>query len=142
MTECEFLQHFESKSLSPDEFDHRGHLWLGWLYIRDHDLGEASFKLNQGIRDFAESLGAKNKFHCTLTTTFACAIKSRFKENQSFEEFLNTNEDLQKDPMSLIETHYSPHILHSEEARKGLVTPDREPFPADYRDRLVFSENP
>ncbi len=139
MTEAEFLRDFEEKSLSPEEFNHRRHLWLGWLYIRDYNLGEASVKLNRGIQVYAESLGADDKFHCTLTTTFACAIKSRFKENQSFDEFLNANNDLENNPMALIETHYSPEVLRSKDARKTLVAPDREPFPRDYESQLVFS---
>ncbi len=129
MTEKEFLKRFEDLSLPPEEFNHRGHLWLGWLYIRNHELGKASHKLNTGIRAFAESLGASSKFHFTLTIAFACAIKSRFIENQSFEEFLAQNEDLQKNPMLLIETHYIPEVLHSQKAKVQLVPPDRKPFP-------------
>lgn len=136
MTEEEFLNQFENLSLSPDDFNHRGHLWLGWLYVRDYELGEASKKLTQGIRDFANSLGAANKFHFTLTTTFACAIKSRFKEGQSFEEFLLENEDLKTNPISLVETHYSQELLRSSEAREKLVPPNREPFPLEYKLQL------
>jgi hypothetical protein len=136
MKESEFLKQFEDLSLPASEFNHRGHLWLGWLYIRDHELGLASQKLSQGIKAFAESLGATGKFHYTLTATFACAIKSRFKQDQSFEDFLKQNEDLQSNPMSIIETHFSPQKLKTQEARTKMVYPDREPFPKEYEKQL------
>lgn len=136
MDEKDFLKQIKEKSLSPDAFNHRGHLWLGWLYIRDNEFGEASRKLNRGIKDFAESLGAGNKYHHTLTTTFACAIKSRFKKGQSFDAFLLENQDLENDPMSLIASHYSPERLHSSEAKQALAQPDRDPFPIEYETQL------
>lgn len=137
MKEQEFLTQFENLSLPADQFNHRGHLWLGWLYVRDLSLGEASNKLNQGIRAFAESLGAKGKFNLTLTTTFACAIKSRFKVGESFEAFLLANPDLVASPMKIIETHYSSEVLNSDEAKVRLITPDREPFPKEFQLELL-----
>lgn len=132
MEEKEFLRKFESFSLPEDQFNHIGHLWLGWLYVRDYPLGIASEKLNLGIRKFAESLGAKDKFNHTLTTTFACAIKSRFIIGESFEEFQARNQDLVKNAITIIATHYSLELLSSDEARRGLVVPDRQPFPDEY----------
>lgn len=136
MDEKEFLKKFEELSLPAEEFNHRGHLWLGWLYIRDYSLGEASQKLNLGIDQFARSLGAEDKFNLTLTTTFACAIKSRFQKNETFEEFLQSNKDLVENAMSLIHTHYSPELLFSAEAKKKMVEPDRDPFPKEYEEQL------
>lgn len=136
MTEKEFLEQFEKLNLPADKFNHRGHLWLGWLYIRDFHLGEASQKLNQGIKLFAQSLGAAGKFNMTLTTTFACAIKSRYVPGQSFDDFLKSNRDLEKNPMAIIETHYSPELLFTDEAKKNLIPPDREPFPPEFEEEL------
>ena len=136
MTEDEFLKKFEEFSLLPEDFNHRGHLWLGWLYVRDHSLRVAAEKLNTGIKMFAESLGATEKFHCTLTTTFACAIKSRFKNNQTFEEFLEENWGFEQNAMKIIETHYSPELLNTKEARERLVSPDREPLPEEYQKQI------
>ncbi len=136
MEEREFLRRFEDLSLPADEFNHRGHLWLGWLYIRDCDLKRASKKLDAGIRAFARSLGAEHKYHCTLTITFACAIKSRFKENETFEEFLKSNPDLETNAMRIIQTHYSRELLQTPVARTNLVAPDRIPFPEEYADQI------
>lgn len=134
----DFIRKFEDLSLPADEFNHRGHLWLAWLYIKSYSLGEASKKLNAGIQKYAESLGAKDKYHCTLTTTFACAIKSRFKQNEAFEEFLANNKDLSEDPISIIQVHYSPELLQTAEAKKELVPPDRKAFPQEYTEQLVL----
>ncbi|MBC87065.1 MAG: hypothetical protein CL677_07775 [Bdellovibrionaceae bacterium] len=136
MDETEFLEKLESMTLSPEMFDHKGHLWLGWLYIRDLELGDAANKLNSGIKKYAASLGATDKFHYTLTTTFACAIKYRYKNNETFEQFLESNDDLVKDAISVIQTHYSPELLFSPEAKVKLVKPDREPFPKEFETQL------
>jgi hypothetical protein len=113
-------------------------LWLGWLYIRDHGLKSASQKINTGIKSFALSLGAEKKYHCTLTTTFVCAIKSRFKKNQSFDEFLRLNSDLETNAIQIIQKHYSPELLQTLEARTQLVSPDRMPFPKEYEQQIVL----
>lgn len=136
MEEREFIRRFEDLSLTADEFNHRGHLWLGWLYIRDCSLRKASQRLNAGIKAFARSLGAEHKYNYTLTTTFTCAIKSRFKKDQTFEQFLNANEDLVTNAMQIIQTHYSPELLKSVEARSSLVAPDRKPFPKEYVEQI------
>ncbi len=136
MDEKEFLKKIEDLSLPADKFNHRGHLWLGWLYIRDNDLGVASQKLNTGIKKFAKSLGAHGKFHYTLTTTFACAIKSRFRNNETFDEFLNSNQDFVSEAMKIIGTHYSSELLGIDEAKRGLVRPDKKPFPVEYEKEI------
>lgn len=141
MNEKEYIKRFENLSLPADKFNHKGHLWLGWLYIRDHGLGVASEKLNSGIKKFAESLGAGMKFHYTLTTTFACAIKSRFKKDQTFEDFLEVNQDFVDDAMKLIGTHYSQELLATEEARVGLVAPDKEPFPKEFEIEIGLTKS-
>ena len=136
MDENEFVEKFENMSLPADKFNHKGHLWLAWLYIRNYNLAEASRRLNHGIKAFAESLGAKDKFHLTITTTLACAIKSRFKEAESFDEFLTSNDDLVHDALAIIQKHYSPELLFSEDAKTRLVKPDRLPFPQEYENEI------
>ncbi len=136
MKEREFIRRFEDLSLPADEFNHRGHIWLAWLYIRDCGLKKASQKLNDGIKSFARSLGAEQKYHCTLTTTFACAIKSRFKEDETFVKFLKSNRDLETNAMHIIQKHYSPELLQAANAKSTLVSPDRMPFPKEYAEQI------
>ena len=59
-TDDAFLDAFENCSLPESEFDHRGHLRLGWLYLERYSLEEASLAdkieaavsrvLDQGLR--------------------------------------------------------------------------------------------
>lgn len=136
MQETDFIKQFEACTLPKEIFDHRGHLWLGWLYIRDYSLKEASQRLCKHIDQFACSLGADTKFHKTLTVAFACLIKSRFKDKQSFEQFLTANPDLLTDAIKLIKKHYSSKRLESEQARINLIFPDLQDFPQEYKNEL------
>lgn len=140
MKEQDFIKQFEAHSLSPENFNHLGHIWIAWLYVRENDLGTATYKINKGIKSYAESLGANDKFHLTLTTAFTCAIKSRFQEGQTFEDFVESNQDLVNDAMNVISTHYSPEVLNTEQAKTTLIKPDREPFPEEYNRYLNFSK--
>lgn len=62
-----FLKQFESLTLEPCHFNHIGHLRLAWLYLQSNDVSQAAKLTSNGIKAYAESLGANNKFHLTIT---------------------------------------------------------------------------
>lgn len=136
MNEKDFLSQLEEKTLPIEYFNHKAHLWLGWIYIRDYELNDAIKRLSSNIKGFAKSLGRHQKFHKTLTVAFACLIKSRFRETETFEEFLKGNNDLLSNSMLLIKKHYSSELLESPRAQKKFVSPDQEPFPEEFERQL------
>ena len=130
LTDREFIAQFEAKALHPQYFNHRGHLRLGWLYLTAYPLDEAITKTCSGIRDYATHLGAKNKFHTTLTVAAVQIVHERMMGSTvtSFDEFLEHNRDLMDDLPQLIDQHYSRELLFSEMARERYIEPDLQPF--------------
>ena len=121
-----FLQQFESCVLDPATFDHKAHLRVAWLYLHSGDLLSACEKTCRGIRRFAESNGAHDKFHRTITEFLVRAMDARIGDNNDddFEQFLQRNPDLASDALGLIQRSYSRERLGSPKARAAWLAPD------------------
>ena len=130
LSDQEFLQKFENQTLDPEYFDHHGHLRLAWLYLSLFPLEQAIDKICAGIRDYAESLGATEKFNKTITIAIVKIMANRTSgtARNCFEQFLNENQPLLKDSLSVLLEYYSPEVLFSEHARIGEVKPDIKEF--------------
>ncbi len=130
LSDNQFIDAFEQKLLSPDEFNHQGHLRLAWLYLQQYSLEIAIEKLNSGIGEYASSLGAVQKFHCTLTTAITKIIHQRVQQcgGSSFELFIAKNQDLLTNMQTLILSYYSEPLLNSTAARVNFVAPDLKPL--------------
>lgn len=127
LSDAEFQQQFEDKTLDPDEFNHKGHLRIAWLYLSQQPLAQAVNSVCAGIKAYAESLGAKDKFHHTLTEATVRLISERMDSGKYryFYEFLKNNLDLITELKQLIANQYSEELLNSERARNEYVEPDR-----------------
>lgn len=121
-----FLKQLEDCSLPPSQFNHIGHIFAGWSYLNEYPLDIAIEKTANSIQQLALSLGAKEKFHKTLTDAAVYIISARRQGNsdQDFKEFLSANEDLVKDFPKVIQTHYSKDLLGSIEAKTNYMKPD------------------
>jgi len=130
LSDKEFLQQFEAKTLAPEHFDHRGHLRLAWLYLKQLPLKQAEQKICDGINRYATSLGASDKFHYTLTVAITRIMANRIDAGNTtnFDRFLELNPKLQTEMMALVDRHYSPELLHSEQAKREFISPDLQPL--------------
>ena len=130
MTDQEFLQAFASARLQPDQFDHKAHLKLAYLMLKDHPKKEAAYKVGSLIKDYTISWGATDKYHHTLSLA-AVYVVVHFMERKpglSFEETLQCFPRLLDEFQGLIGHHYSQELLKSEEAKKSFFLPDKIPF--------------
>ncbi|MDI3324007.1 hypothetical protein QKW35_06430 [Pontibacterium granulatum] len=125
-----FLSQFEACTLDPTHFDHLGHIRLGWLYATQNPLPEAIRKTCDGIQRYADSLGADDKFHYTLTEAFVRLIALRQANTQAsrFDQFLEQNTDIVDNALALIHRHYSEGLLKTDEAKTRSVAPDLLPL--------------
>jgi len=84
----------------------------------------------KGIKSYAESLGAKDKFHLTITASLVKIMARRINQQNvsSWNELLDKNEDLIQDALGVLYTYYSTNRLHSEQARTSLLAPDLMPI--------------
>ena len=129
-TDAEFLRRFEDKSLPPEAFDHRGHLRLAWLYLRDCDPEQAVAKTTAGIAAYAAHLGAADKFHHTLTEAVVRIMSARLARCRTadLETYLRANRDLVEDLRGVLLRRYRPQTLDSALARRQFLPPDLAGF--------------
>lgn len=125
-----FIARFESQTLNPAHFTHVGHLRLAWLYLSRNDLDRALALVSSGIKAYAESQGAFEKFHLTITDALVRIIDCRMRAMKAKDwlSFLKENQDLVEDAQSILLEHFSRDSLFSDQARTSLVAPDRKPL--------------
>ncbi len=130
LTDSQFIEQFENTSLNPAYFNHRGHLRLVWLYLNQYDLTQAIEKTADGINAYANSLGASDKYHHTVTEAVVKIANERIIEQQptDFDCFLTENHDIVTDLIGVLNSYYSPERLQSKEARTTFVEPDIRPL--------------
>ena len=127
-----FLNEFESLQLDPIEFNHIGHLRLAYLYVERDGVETAVQQVSKGIRAFAENLGAKNKYHQTITEALVRLIAIRWQQSPTpdWQTFLTMNTDLVDNAYGVLLRYYTPERLKSNEARQQFLTPDRQSWEA------------
>ena len=129
MTDREFLEAFEGGTLPKDDFTHGAHVRLAWICLRRDGFEEGSQRVCAGIRAFAALHGATGLYHETVTRAWLALIAAAdAAEAASFDAFLAANPQLRG--RGVLERHYDPRTLASDEARARFVPPDREPLPA------------
>jgi len=126
MSDSEFVSAFESCVFPPDEFHHREHVRLAWIYLDRNPLLDALTRFAESLRRFATNAGAAAKYHETITFAFLFLIHERMQRGAAatFDEFAAANADLVTWKPSVLERYYSPETLGSELARRTFVMPD------------------
>jgi len=69
MNDSQFLKAFEDCTLSA--FPHRSPIHMAWLYLRAHGWDAGLRHIRDGIRRFAASRGATDKYHESITVFWA-----------------------------------------------------------------------
>ncbi len=123
MHDHEFVEAFENCTLPSDQFPHRAHVRLAWLYLRDGSLLDALVRFVEGLKRYAGSLGASAKYHETVTWAYMFLIHERMarEEHASFDAFASANTDLFN---GVLEKYYSKETLSSDLARRSFLMPD------------------
>ena len=126
MTDRQLVDSFESLTYPADDFHHREHVRLGWIYLRDHPLLEALARFAESLKRFATHHGAAGKYHETITFAFLFLIHERMQRMPAvvFDDFAEANADLFEWQPSILERYYRAETLASELARRTFVWPD------------------
>ena len=122
MTDEEFLQAFEDCTL--EEFHHKDHIRMAWIYLRKFGYAEGSAKVKEGIKNFAAAKGATTLYHETITQFWIRLVQHVIDKHPTevFEEFFASFPPLQ-DPKSIYR-HYTKEFLMSDESRTEWHDPD------------------
>ena len=138
MTDDQFTLAFETCELPGEEFHHRGHLRLAWIYLRRYGTPEAGARIAESIRRFAAHHGKADRYHQTMTQawlTLMEAASAGVAEWASFEDVVAAFPDLLD--KSVLRRYYSGLVLESEAARSSFVQPDLAALPLPGSPRLL-----
>ena len=132
MNDDEFLAAFEGCTL--EEFHHRDHIKVAYLYLRRHSLEDAITKVRTGLQALAVAWGApvddlERGYHETMTQAWVRLVHLTLKDCEATE---NADAFCDQQPKLLQKTHlqlfYSRERLTTREAKREFVEPDLAPF--------------
>ena len=130
MNDLEFMARFEDGTLPSENFRHRDHVRMAWLYLTRYPLLEALANFSCALRRFATAHGKPNLYHQTITWSYLFLINERRERlggSPDWQEFAAANTDLfQWNDGGVLAQYYRPETLQSEFARKVFVLPDRQ----------------
>jgi hypothetical protein len=119
MTDLEFITAFETCELPKEDFHHRDHLRLAWIYLRRYGREQAGVKIAESIRRYAAHLNASQKYHETITMAWLELVhfaQQALPDAASFDDLPQYfPELLQKNALA---EYYSSGVLESETARR------------------------
>lgn len=124
----DLLKSFEEATLPAEEFHHREHVRVAWLYLRRYDILAALERFSFGLKRFAAAHGRKNLYHETVTWAYVFLINERIQSGgskQGWEEFVVGNADLLDRKTNILTRYYDERTLGSDVARKAFVMPDK-----------------
>jgi hypothetical protein len=122
--DARFLERLEAGTLPPAEFDHRGHLRAGFLYLRREDFPGACVAMKRAIQSFAARLGKTTLYHETLTVAYLALIAERLAEEPlelGFSAFIARYPELTS--RDYFERYYPRGSLDRPEAKATFVLP-------------------
>jgi hypothetical protein len=132
MNDNEFLAAFERCTL--DEFRHRDHVKIAYLYLRQHPLNESISRVCNGLKALAAAWGApvndlERGYHETMTQAWVRLVSATISRHgiaQSADAFCEQQPWLMQ--KSLLERHYSRERLFTWKAKQEFVEPDLAPL--------------
>lgn len=131
MTDADFLAAVEAATWPGKAFNHRAHVRLAWLCLREWGFEAGLERVKGLIQRYAAALGATGKYHETLTRAWAELVQVGLDAAPgaaSFDAFLEARPELTD--AKLLERHYRKETLDSAQARAGWVAPDVAPLPS------------
>jgi hypothetical protein len=126
-----FRADFEAGVVARENFNHRAHVRLAYIYLAESDTAAAAANMHRALPGFLQHHGIPaSKYHETLTRAWILAVR-HFMESSpssvSADAFISHNPALLDSKIML--THYSADLLFSDEARTQFVEPNLEPIP-------------
>jgi len=126
MTDEQFARAFERGEIPPADFDHRAHVRVAWVYLREGPSFEAALaRMREGIRQFAAAANASQKYHETITVLWMRLLSEaadRVPQPCELVELLDRCPELADKDLPL--KYYTRERLFSDEARIRWMPPD------------------
>ena len=134
MNDDDFIHQFETCSFPFDQWHHRAHVKLAYLYLTRHGLETAGTKLRDGIRAYNAANQVPDQptsgYHETLTQFWLRLVDvtvQQYGQLPTADEFFDFHPELsQKKNHRLF---YSPGLFMSSAAKREFVEPDLTDLP-------------
>jgi hypothetical protein len=134
MNDDAFIQQFEACSFPFDQWHHRAHVKLAYLYLTRYGFDAAGTKLRNGIRAYNAAHNVPDQpasgYHETITQFWLRIVETtvqQYGELPTADEFFDFHPQLsQKKNHRLF---YSPGLFMSPEAKREFVKPDLTDLP-------------
>jgi hypothetical protein len=122
----ELLRTFEDTTLPGDQFHHREHVRVAWLYLESLPPLAALTRFTESLQRFAAAKGSPGLYHETITWAYFFLIhdrRSRGEAGETWEAFAARNPDLLTWKPSILDSYYSKETLFSDLARRVFLWP-------------------
>jgi hypothetical protein len=121
------LDRFVDTSLPADQFHHRQHVHVAWMFVRKYGMPQALAEFTLAIKRFADAKGATGLYHETITWAFLLLIADREARSpcDTWEAFAAEHPDLLAWKPSILSRYYSKELLASDLAKRVFLFPDR-----------------
>src|SRR5688500_20255163 len=108
----ELFNRFVDTTLPSDQFHHRQHVQVAWMFVQKYGMPSALAEFSAAIKRFADAKGATGLYHETITWAFLLLIAERQARTSAatWEEFEASNPDLLVWKPSILERYYSREI--------------------------------
>ncbi len=134
MNDDEFVQQFESCAFPFDQWHHRAHVKLAYLYLIRFGFAGASRKLREGIRAYNAANQIPDEptrgYHETLTIFWLRIIEMTVQEygqRETADAFFEFHPQLSQKKINRL--FYSSDLFMSSRAKKEFVEPDLTSLP-------------
>lgn len=130
LSDAEFNRQLNNCTLNPELFSHEAHIRLAWITIKNLGLEKAIETIQTQLENFVTHVGAKDKYHKTLTIVAVKIVNHFIQKSKSddFSNFINEFSQLKYEFKELVNAHYSFNIYNSDQAKKEFLEPDLIPF--------------
>jgi len=130
MNDTDFIEAFETGKFPPEQFNHKAHIKLAWIYLDLFDEETATLKTCEAIKNFDKLHGDGTKFHTTLTVAAVKAVHHFRRKSiaTTFEEFIVKFPKLIASFKELLSLHYGKDVITDPKAKTTYLEPDLLPF--------------
>lgn len=134
MNDEEHLRRFEDRSLPLDQWSHRAHLKVAYLYLIQFSLAETLERLRTGIQAYNAAHGIQDTptggYHETMTQVWLQLVYTtlrQFGPADTADAFFEAQTQLRDKRTPLL--FYSRELIMSPEAKRSFVAPDLAALP-------------
>jgi hypothetical protein len=129
-----FLEQFESKTLPLEEWHHKQHIKVAYLYLRKFPFDKAMERMREGVKAFNAAKGTPEVldrgYHETMTQAWLRLVYFTLCEYgaaESAEAFYERSPQLTE--KKILRFFYTKELFMSWQAKKEFVEPDIVPLP-------------